>query len=400
MFKWKKIHWISLIAFVIALAIPLPPVLAQDQPTGRTQGHNFLRASLVPGAITSRVNGEAVLELSAGGINATATVAMTAGQPLTAQVQMPFASGSYVVSLLQSASDGNHELFRVRGNLVPKGPGVYEHSLQETSAADPDILSFSSSGSAVTLEAGSVRGSAVLLLLPVKNTPLSVSLGLSSSGTDNIDITREVSVQGSSAQQVETEPVDGLPLTSQVRAEVRNGTTVVGRIDAPFDLANFKTTANPVQELSQDEVKAMVLFIKRVPMVTKIQIAAARLSPPPEQIAVQPQEPEQNSVAAFGDVKGVRYIFQTAIISGNPAPSPTPLDQGVNSPGTTPAVTKVKEPSAQGWFVSLGKAITLLKNIVLGPVGIVIAVFVIAGLITLILVKASSSGRAAGKQAG
>ncbi|MBI4287610.1 MAG: hypothetical protein HY671_04165 [Chloroflexi bacterium] len=402
----NNLGWVANLVIAMLLIVAVHAMWSNKTSAADAPPRTFLRARLTPGTITAQVSGQASLEVTVDSGKGSTPVTLTQGQPVAGEVQVPFAQGTYVVKLLLKNSDQERETLRVRGSLIAKGPGIYEHTSVET-LADPAALGFAAQGSALVLEAGSVRGSAVLLFMPAKDQQYQVALTLDSNGDGRIgddDVRKEGVVQGQQAE-VETPAVDGLPLTSTVRAEVRSGAMTVLKIEGPYDLANMQASAKPSQELAQDQVKAFVVFIKRVPVLTRVEIPAVRLAPPPETVRIQPQNPAQSTVSAFGDASAVKSLLQSVHqLDESPTTTGGQSLSGVQAtpvPGESSKVTptpaegsKTGQPS-EGPLEGLGKALGPYKGVLI-PAAIVFGVILVAVLVVLILWAATARNRQVG----
>jgi hypothetical protein len=382
MVQMKNIRGLGIMA-LIAIWLLFASIPTQVLAEGLTPGQTFLRISLAPGMLISKTSSTASLQLTIDGNSSSVPLTLIQGQPVTGDLQLPFTQGNYSIRITQSDNISSNDTLRVGGTLVPKDSGVYEHTATEA-MVDPKAFSFSTEGVAIIIAAGSVNGSVVLLMQTVSNEQFQVSLAMDSDG-DGVITDQDVhQTQTASGPQISvaTKPLDGLPLTSKIQVEVKGlDGTLLGRIEGPYDLANLKASAQPLQELAQDHIKAALVYVKRVPMLTEIQIPTNKLIPPTETVQVQPQSAAQNVLAAFGDTASLKALFQ-ALDSVEPS-TPKPSTATLTNPDSS-------STSKAGFMNKIASAFAWL-NKSLGPVLIGLGVMLIAGLVALFLWSSNRS---------
>jgi hypothetical protein len=374
---------VVLITVFVLVLISIPVQVLADGTT--TTGQTFLRARLAPGMLMSQINSDASLQLTVDGNTSNVPLKITQGQPVTGEVQLPFTKGNYSVRITQNNGPSSGDILRVSGTLIPKSLGVFEHTAIEATA-DLNAFSFSGDGPAITIEAGSINGSLSVLLQTVSNEQFQVSLALDSDGDGIItdaDVHQTQTAAGPELS-VTTKSMDGLPLTSKIQVIVTGSDrTQLGKIEGPYDLANMNASAQPLQELDQNHIKAALVYINRTPMLTEIQIPSSKLAPTTEVVQVQPSNPAQSVLSAFGDTIGLKQLMQRLDSSDTHSASPS-LD-------TSPS-SETGQAGSNKFMEKLASVFTWLKNSA-GPVLIIVGVFIIAGLVAIILWQTNRTHR-------
>lgn len=294
-------------ALVLTCFIPARLVHADEN-----QAQDFIRARIVADTVFSQVDGTGEIVLTIDDNIATFPINFIKGENITGEIQMPFFQGNYSLMLNFLENNDYKTIMRVCGILTCIDSGVYEHKTTEL-MADPSYLDFDSGGVAITIEVGSIQGSAQLYLLASSSDEMHVSIALDSDGDGLIssaDVKKEEKVLGPKTM-VETSLTAGLPLTSRVHINVRDeDNNQIVDIEGPYDLANMNASAQPIMELNQDKITSVLVILKRVPMLTRIEIPTVKIAPPSETINVESQRPAQNTLAAFGNTEGLKTLVQ------------------------------------------------------------------------------------------